>query len=108
MPDPLTNAEKRALKARAQHLEPLARLGHQGITAGFVRGLDEALAIHGLVKVRFAAFKDQKKELAPEIAERTGSELIARIGNVAVYFRRQSPPASAALPAAQRTANERE
>lgn len=89
MPDPLTNAEKRALKARAQHLEPLVRLGHNGVSEAFVRTLDEALAIHGLVKVRFAAFKDQKKTFAPEIAARTGSELIARIGNVAVYFRRK-------------------
>ena len=89
MPDPLTSVEKRALKARAQHLEPLVRLGHHGVTESFVRALDEALVAHGLVKVRFAAFKEEKKKLAVEIANATGSELIARVGNVAVYFRRK-------------------
>lgn len=89
MPDPLTNAEKRALKARAQHLEPLARVGHQGVSEAFLRALDQALLTHGLVKVKFAAFKDEKKKLAVEIAETTGSELIARVGNVAIYFRRK-------------------
>lgn len=89
MPEPLTNAEKRALKSRAQHLEPLVRLGHQGVSESFVRALDEALNVHGLVKVKFAAWKDEKKTLAPQIADRTGSELIARVGNVAVYFRRK-------------------
>ena len=89
MPDPLTNVEKRALKARAQHLEPLVRLGQQGLSEAFLRALDHALLSHGLVKVKFAAFKDEKKKLAVEISETTGSELIARIGNVAVYFRRK-------------------
>ena len=37
--------------------------------------------------MKFAAFKEDKKTLAPEIAARSGSELIARVGNVAVYFR---------------------
>lgn len=88
MPEPLSNGEKSALKARAQHLEAIVQLGRSGVSEAFVRSLDEALAKHGLVKVRFAAFKDQKKKLAPELAVRTGSELIARVGNVGVYFRR--------------------
>ena len=98
MPDPLPNAEKRALKARAQHLEPLIRIGHQGVSEAFLRALDQALIDHGLVKVKFAAFKDEKKKLAVDIAERSSSELIARVGNVAVYFRRKP----------EATANERE
>jgi RNA-binding protein YhbY len=39
------------------------------------------------VKIRFADFKDEKKVLAPQLAEKTGSELIMRVGNVAVYYR---------------------
>lgn len=83
----LSNAERRDLKAKAQRLEPAIHLGRDGASEAFQAALEEALARHGLVKVKFAAFKEDKKTLAPEIAARSGSELIARVGNVAVYFR---------------------
>lgn len=92
MPTPLTNAEKRDLRARAQRLEPVVKLGHGGVTEAFLKSMDEALTTHGLVKLRFGDFKEEKKTLAPEIAEKTGSELVARVGNVAVYFRRKPEP----------------
>ena len=83
----MTNAEKRDLKARAQRLEPILKLGHGGVSDGFLKGLDEALTIHGLVKMKFTDFKEERKTLAPEIAEKTGSTLVMQVGNVAVFFR---------------------
>ena len=83
----LTNAEIRKLKARAQHLEPMFKVGKAGLSEGFVRSVGDGLAGHDLVKVKFVEFKDQKKTLAPELAERTSSQLIMRVGNVAVYAR---------------------
>ena len=89
---PLTNAARRDLKARAQKLEPAVKLGHAGMTDGFVRSMSEALATHGLVKMKFTDFKEERKTLAPQIAERTGSELVQQVGNVAVFFRPQVTP----------------
>ncbi len=89
-PEPLTNAEKTELKRRANRYEPVVRVGHAGVSEEFLRSLDEALTVHQLVKIKFAVFKDEKKKLAPEIARRTGSELISRVGNVAIYYRRKS------------------
>lgn len=83
----MTNHEKRELKAQAQRLEPALRIGHSGVSEAFLGSLDQALTLHGLVKIRFADFKDEKKVLAPQLAEKTGSELIMRVGNVAVYYR---------------------
>jgi RNA-binding protein len=51
MSQPLTNAEKRDLKGRAQRLEPIAKLGHGGMSDAFLKSLDEALTVHGLVKM---------------------------------------------------------
>ena len=87
MSQPMTSAEKRDLKARAQRLEPIVKLGHGGMSEAFLKSLDAALTAHGLVKVRFTDFKEEKKTLGPEIAEKTGSALVQRVGNVAVYFR---------------------
>jgi RNA-binding protein len=84
---PLSNPDKRALKSRAQHLEPMVKVGHAGVSDGFLRSLDAALGQHELVKIKFTDFKEQKHELAPQIAEKSGSTLIAQVGNVAVYYR---------------------
>jgi RNA-binding protein len=85
----LSGAEKRALRARGQRLEATVRLGHAGMTEGWLRSLDEALAKDELVKVRFTDPAVDRKAIAPEVAEKSGSELVALVGNVAVYFRRK-------------------
>lgn len=83
----LTNAKIRELKARAQLMKPMLKVGHDGLSPAFIAALDDLLKHHELVKVKFSDFKEQKKELAPQLAEKTGSELIMRVGNVAVVYR---------------------
>jgi RNA-binding protein len=90
MPTTLTNVEKRALKARAQKIEPIVKLGHAGMSEGFLQSLDTALTQHGLVKMKFTDFKEERKTMVPEIAEKTGSALVMQVGNIAVFFRPQA------------------
>ncbi len=87
MIEPLNNAQIRKFKAAAQLLEPMLKVGKSGLSEGFIRTVDDALKLHELVKIKFVDFKDQKKELAPELAEKTGSHLIMRVGNVMVLHR---------------------
>ena len=87
MTSTLSNTQKRDLKARAQRLDPVVKLGHGGMSDAFLKSMDEALATHGLVKMKFTDFKEEKKTLVPLIAEKTASEVIAQVGNVAVFFR---------------------
>ena len=89
----LTNKQISFLKGRGQLLEPVVRVGHAGLSPALLASLNQALDDHELVKVKFADFKDQKKELAPRMAELTGSRLIMRVGNVAVLYRQQADPA---------------
>lgn len=86
---PAAGAELRALKARAAHLNPVVKVGKLGLTDAFYKALDTALLQHELVKLKFDEFKEQKKELVPQIVERSGSQLVQRVGNVAVLFRRR-------------------
>lgn len=83
----LTNTEKRDLKARAQRLEPVVKLGHGGMSEAFLQSLDTALTQHGLVKMKFSDHKEEKKTLIPQMAERTSSALVMQVGNVAVFYR---------------------
>ena len=97
MLEPLTNPQIRQFKAAAQQLEPMLKVGKAGLSEGFLRSVDMALSQHALVKIKFSEFKEQKKELAPELAEKTASHLILRVGNVMVLHR---PKPSVAAPAA--------
>ena len=84
---PLTNAQIRAFKAQAQRLKATLKIGKEGISPQFVAALDDALNHHELVKVKFDEFKEQKKELTPQLVEKAGSHLITRVGNVVVLYR---------------------
>jgi RNA-binding protein len=88
----LTNAKIRELKARAQLMKPTLKVGHDGLSDQFIAALDTALNQQDLIKVKFSDFKEQKKELAPQLATRTASELIMCVGNVAVLYRPKSEP----------------
>ncbi|MDB4642321.1 YhbY family RNA-binding protein [Verrucomicrobia bacterium] len=87
MSDALTSARRRKLKAIAQRLDASIKIGKNGLTDGFLKELDDALKRNELVKVRFVEFKEEKKELAPKIAEQTQSHLVTMVGHVAVYYR---------------------
>lgn len=88
----LTNRQITQLKGMGQRLEPVVRVGHAGLSDAFIASLNQALEVHELVKVKFSDFKDQKKELSPKLAALTGSQLIMRVGNVAVLYREQPDP----------------
>ena len=92
----LTNPEIRKLKAAAQRLKPILKVGKNGVTPQFIQSLDGAFGSHELVKIRFDEFKDEKKALARELATKTRSHLITVLGNVAVLYRPriQAAPAS--------------
>jgi RNA-binding protein len=84
---PLSNPEIRRLKAAAQRLEPILKIGKAGLSDGFIQSVNDALSQHELVKIKFVEFKDQKKELAPQLADRTVSYLVMLVGNVMVLHR---------------------
>jgi RNA-binding protein len=83
----LTNVQIRGLKAQAQRLKATLKVGKEGLSPQFLRALDELLNHHELVKVKFDEFKEQKKELTPQLAERSRSHLVTRVGNVVVLYR---------------------
>src|SRR6266446_8584092 len=89
---PLTNAQIRAFKARTQRLKATLKVGKNGISPQFLAALDDALGQHELIKVKFDDFKDQEKELSPQLAEKSRSHLVTRIGNVVVLYRSKPKP----------------
>ena len=93
MPPRLPNPEMRRLRAAAQHLKATFKVGKAGLSPQFIQSIDQALQHQELLKVKFDEFKEERKTLAPQLAERTASHLIMQVGHVVVLYR-QKPKAS--------------
>ncbi|MBK1720686.1 ribosome assembly RNA-binding protein YhbY [Thiocystis violacea] len=85
---PITEKQKRWLKKQVHHLKPVVTLGQHGTTDAVLAEIEIALAHHELIKVRVNAGDREERDVSVElIRERTGADLISRIGNVAAYYR---------------------
>jgi RNA-binding protein len=84
-------ADAKELKAKAMGLEPAVRIGKSGLSDSVVEEIKKHIKQKGLVKVKmlrsFVGSND-KKALAEEIAEKTGSTLVGRIGFAVVLARK--------------------
>ena len=75
-----------------QRLDPVVRVGKSGLSPALQASVNQALEDHELIKVKFDALKEQKKELAPELAALTRSHVVQRVGNVVVLYRQHPDP----------------
>ena len=75
------------LKSRAQLLKPSIKLGKAGASPELLGELGKLLDLHGLVKLRFEGFKEERKTLSKDLAEKTGATLVQQVGHTAVYYR---------------------
>ncbi len=75
------------LKARSQKLKPVVHVGHEAITDALIAALDQALADHGLVKVRFTDHKSERKQLSSDLATHTNSRRILLVGHTVTLYR---------------------
>ena len=85
----LNGADRKFLRGLAHHIDPVAKVGKNGVTDAMIAAVGRALDDHELIKVKFVDFKDEKRALSAEIAERALSEQVGLIGNIAIYYRRQ-------------------
>lgn len=89
----LTDAQRRHLRGLAHPLKAVVLVGDKGVTEALVRELDLSLAHHELLKVRIkAGDRDQRDAVIARLCRETGSELVQRIGHVAVLYRAAEKP----------------
>lgn len=85
--------DKKELKEKAKHMEPLVRIGKNGLTESTINEIAKHLKKKKLVKIKMLSSflegkeKNFKKEAANEIACKTGSELIDLTGFVVVLHK---------------------
>jgi len=76
----------------AHDLKPVIMVGKSGITENIITRVDDALNHHELIKIKFVDFKEEKEPLSAEIAEKTRSGIVGRIGHVTILYREHPDP----------------
>src|SRR5262245_43552921 len=85
----LTAKQKQYLKGLAHGLEPVVQVGSKGISDNLVEQIRDQLVAHELIKVRFNTESAiEPAESAEELATRTKSELVQKLGRVLLFYRR--------------------
>ncbi|MDP3177732.1 MAG: YhbY family RNA-binding protein [Spirochaetaceae bacterium] len=88
----LDSKTRARLAGIAQTRGCLVTLGRAGASDALVARLGVLLEAHELVKLRFGDSKESRLSVAAGLAERTGSEVVRLVGNVAVFWRRNPDP----------------
>lgn len=84
----LTDAQRKHLRRLGHDRNPVVLIGNNGLGPNLIAEMDRALTDHELVKVRArVGDRDLRDELLAELATATKSELVQRIGHVALYYR---------------------
>jgi RNA-binding protein len=95
----LTEKQRKYLRRLGHSMSPVVLLGNAGLTDGVVNELDRALTDHELVKVGARVGERSARDAALDaLAHRTSSEIVQRIGNVGLFYRRRKDLPKILLP----------
>jgi RNA-binding protein len=95
----LSQAQKKHLKALAHHLKPVLLIGQHGLTQGVLDEMAITLDHHELIKVKISVGdREERDQVIDQMAQASGASLVHRIGNMAIFFRRNPKQPKIALP----------
>lgn len=88
----LSPAQRKVHRADAHHLEPVVMVGGDGLTEAVRKECDQALAAHGLIKVRvFSDDRAAREAMLAELAHGLNAAPIQHIGKLLVLWRPVPP-----------------
>lgn len=96
----LTPAQRRDLRARAHHLNPVVTIADNGLAPSVVAEIERSLQAHELIKVKVqGAEREQRDALMQELCAALDAAPVQHIGNILVVWRQrreEDKPAAAA------------
>lgn len=95
----LTEKQKHHLRGLGHNLKPVVMIGNAGYTPAIRNELDLSLTRHELLKVRVSADdRETRDELITQLCTDTAAQLVQRIGNIALLYRRNADKPRLVLP----------
>jgi len=95
----LTEKQKQHLRGLGHKLKPVVMIGNAGYTPAVRNELDASLTRHELLKIRVSiGDREARDELIGRLCEDSTAQLVQRIGNIALLYRRNPDKPRIALP----------
>ena len=95
----LTEKQKHHLRGLGHKLKPVVMIGNAGYTPAIRNELDLSLTRHELLKVRVSVGdREARDDLIDQLCAETAAQLVQRIGNIALLYRRNPDKQRVVLP----------
>ena len=89
----LSPTQKKVLRARAHALRPGGIVGGGGLHEAVLAEIDQALAHHELIKVRFnCGDRAARQAMQDTVGEHCRAALVQAIGHIGVFYRKADKP----------------
>ncbi|MCM2531576.1 ribosome assembly RNA-binding protein YhbY [Neobacillus pocheonensis] len=95
----LTGKQKRFLRSKAHHLDPIFQVGKGGVNENMIKQISEALEARELFKVSVLQnCEEDKTVVAEHLAEGADAEIVQIIGNTIVLYKESTEKKQITLP----------
>ncbi|HHW36861.1 MAG TPA: ribosome assembly RNA-binding protein YhbY [Bacillales bacterium] len=95
----LTGKQKRFLRSKAHHLNPIFQVGKGGVNENMIKQIVEALEVRELIKVSVLQNCEfDRDEVADSLAKGARAELVQIIGNTIVLYKESVEHKQISLP----------
>ncbi|MEK3853068.1 ribosome assembly RNA-binding protein YhbY [Cytobacillus sp. FSL H8-0458] len=84
----LTGKQKRFLRSKAHHLNPIFQVGKGGVNENMIKQVGEALEARELLKVSVLQNCEEDRDtVAQQLSEGAKADIVQIIGNIIVLFK---------------------
>ncbi|MFC4388430.1 ribosome assembly RNA-binding protein YhbY [Gracilibacillus marinus] len=95
----LTGKQKRFLRSKAHHLNPIFQVGKDGVNENMITQIGEALEKRELIKVSILQnCLEEKTDVANSLSEGTDATVVQIIGNTIVLYKESKENKEIILP----------
>jgi RNA-binding protein len=95
----LKESQKKLLRGRGHQLKPTLTVGDAGLSESVMREFDSTITHHELIKVRIrSGDRETRDALIEELCKQGSAQLVTRIGNIALVYRKNEDQAKISLP----------
>ena len=95
----LSESQKKFLRGLGHQLKPVIMIGDAGLSDSLLKEFCSTIEHHELIKIRVrAGDREMRDSIISDLCKKGSAELVARIGNVALVFRRNKEKPQIPLP----------
>jgi RNA-binding protein len=95
----LSESQKKFLRGLGHQLKPVIMVGDAGLSESLLQEFCSTIEHHELIKIRVrASDRELRDSIISDLCQKGSAELVTRIGNVALVFRRNNEKPQIPLP----------